>query len=195
METTISATKQIAKTPIRKRFKNVEAFQEWADEQEISYEFVNGKVVEKAFTRNADFLIIWWLGQFLKLSKVSQNQGGLFGRVRLILSNDNLRIPDLAYFTREQCFAAAKGQKPIPALAIEILSKSETVQHITEKIKDYFDSGVKVVWYVHPQNETVHVYTSTKNIVICEGDDVVSAKPAIDDFEFPASAIFNREQN
>ncbi|MBC7796043.1 MAG: Uma2 family endonuclease [Pyrinomonadaceae bacterium] len=101
----------------------------------------------------------------------------------------------MGYFTREQCFAAAKGDNPIPALAIEILSKSETVQHIIEKIKDYFDSGVKVVWYIHPQNESVHVYTSTKNIVICEGDDVVSAKPAIDDFEFPASAIFNKEQN
>ena len=43
------------------------------------------------------------------------------------------------------------------------------------------------------KNETIYVYTSPKDIKVCEGDDIVSAAPVVPDFQFPARAIFRKE--
>ena len=43
------------------------------------------------------------------------------------------------------------------------------------------------------KNETIYVYTSPKDIKVCEGDDIVSAAPVAPDFQFPVRWVFNKE--
>lgn len=187
-------TRSNARRSVRKQFKNVEAFEAWAFEQERSYEFVDKKVVSKEMIKEDELIIIWWLNEFFKQTAAFKEKGALVGEVGLRLPNGNFRVPDTAYFTADQHFAAANGKHPTPELTIEILSKSESAQHIADKITDYFAAGVKVVWYIYPKTETIYVYTSPKNIKVCEGDDVCSAAPGLPDFEFPARAIFKKER-
>ena len=78
-------------------------------------------------------------------------------------------------------------------MAIEFLSKSESAEDIADKINDYFASGVKIVWYIYPKTEMIYIYTSPKNIKVCQGDDICSAAPVIPDFEFPTGDIFKKE--
>lgn len=194
MNTTTLPVTTKARERVRKQFKTVEAFEAWAFEQERSYEFVNGKVVCKEMIKEDELLIIWWLNKLFKSTAAYQAEAALLAEVGVRLPNENFRVPDLAYFTADQHFAAVKGEHPIPELAIEIISKSESAQHVINKITDYFASGVKVVWYIYPKTETIYVYTSPKNIKVCEGGDIVSAAPVLPDFEFSAQAIFRKER-
>ncbi len=181
------------KTRVRRHFKNVEAFQKWAYEQEFGYEFANKKVIRKEMIKNLELLIILLLNKYFKLTGSYKKEGSLISEVGMKLQNENFRIPDLAYFTAEQCVAAAKGEYPIPQLAIEFLSKSESAEDIADKINDYFESGVKMVWYIYSKTEMIYVYTSPKDIKVCQGDDICSASPVIPDFQFPTKEIFKKE--
>lgn len=194
METTALQTISNARRSVRKQFKSVEAFVAWASGQKFNYELVNHRAVRKPMIKKNELMIIWWLNRFFKQTKAYKEDAALVAEVGMQVITENFRIPDLAYFTYEQCSAAAKGAKVIPDLAIEILSKSETVEEVAEKLTDYFASGVKVVWYIYPKAEQIYVYTSPKNITVCEGEDICSAAPALSDFEFPAAMIFKKER-
>ncbi len=180
------------KTP-RSRFKNVESFQKWAYQQEFGYEFANKKVIRKEMIKNLELLIILILNKYFKSTEAYKKEGSLISEVGMKLQNENFRIPDLAYFTAEQCVAAAKGDYPIPQLAIEFLSKNEGAEDVADKIDDYFSSGVKMVWYIYPKTEMIYVYTSPKEIKVYQGDDICSASPVIPDFQFPTKDIFKKE--
>ena len=181
------------KNKVRRRFKNVESFEKWAYQQEFGYEFANKKVIRKEMIKNLELLIILLLNKYFKLTESYKKEGSLISEVGMKLQNENFRIPDLAYFTADQCVAAAKGEYPIPQLAIEFLSKSESAEDIADKINDYFSSGVKMVWYIYPKTEMIYVYASPKDIKVCQGDDICSASPVIPDFQFPTKEIFKKE--
>lgn len=176
-----------------KPFKNIEAFQTWAYNQEIGYEFVDNRAVKKEMIKDVELMIIWWLTEFFKSTQAYKDKGNLISEVGINLGNDRFRIPDLAYFTVEQHFSAIKGEHPIPQLAIEFLSKKEGAEHIADKINDYFASGVKLVWYIYPKTEMIYAYSSPKDVKILNGDDICSASPVIPDFQFQTKDIFRKE--
>ncbi len=181
------------KNKVRRHFKTVEAFEKWAYEQEFGYEFVNQRVVKKEMIKDVELMIIWWLTEFFKSTEAYKNKGNLVSEVGMRQTTKNFRIPDLAYFTAEQHFVAAKGEHPIPQLAIEFLSRSESAEDIAAKINDYFSSGVKLVWYIYPKTEMIYAYSSPKSVKIYQGDDVCSAAPVIPDFKFKTKDIFRKE--
>ena len=181
------------KNKVGQNFKNVEAFQEWAYEQEFGYEFVDNKVIKKEMIKDVELMIIWFLDKYFRLTEAYKNGANLISEVGMKLKTQSFRIPDLAYFTTEQHFSAAKGEHPIPQLAIEFLSKSETVEDVADKINDYFASGVKMVWYIYPKTEMIYVYSSPKDIKVCQGNDICSASPVIPDFQFQTKDIFRKE--
>ena len=176
-----------------KPFKNIEAFQTWAYNQEIGYEFVDNRAVKKEMIKDVELMIIWWLNKFFKLTQSFKEEASLVSEVGIRLENDRFRIPDLAFFTTKQHFSAIKGEHPIPQLAIEFLSKKESAEHIADKINDYFSSGVKMVWYIYPKTEMIYVYTSPKEIKVLQGNDICSASPVILDFQFATKEIFKQE--
>ena len=109
---------------VRPHFNNVEAFQEWAYEQEFGYEFANNEVIKKEMIKDVELMIIWWLTEFFYKTKSHLEEGGrLVSEVGLMLETQNFRIPDLAFFTAEQHFSAAKGQHPIPQYGYRIFIK------------------------------------------------------------------------
>ena len=78
--------------------------------------------------------------------------------------------------------------KPIPAFVIILISENDKVGDIQEKISEYFKAGVggvplKVVWLVFPEEKSVHVYTSRRDVKICIENDICSAAPVLPDFE------------
>jgi Uma2 family endonuclease len=179
--------------PIRRKFANVETFEKWAFQQEFGYEFVNGKAIKKNMIKYLEYFILRKLMRLFLLTKAHAENSELLTETMIKLPDDKIRVPDMAYFTDAQIIEASNGNSPIPEFIIEFLSKNDTLEEIEEKINDYFSSGVKVVWYINLKRETIYVYTSPKNITVCNGDDIVSASPVVDDYTFPAKEIFKKE--
>jgi Uma2 family endonuclease len=94
---------------------------------------------------------------------------------------------DLVFFSAED-IEKSDEIKPIPAFVIILISENDKVGDIQEKISEYFKAGVggvplKVVWLVFPEEKSVHVYTSRRDVKICIENDICSAAPVLPDFE------------
>jgi Uma2 family endonuclease len=179
--------------PIKKRFNTVEAFEKWAFRQEFGYEFVDGKIIRKEMIKEIEYIILQKLMRLFTKTKAYSLNSDLIPEAMVKLPIDKVRVPDIAYFTYSQILEASNGNSPVPEFVIEILSKNDTLEEVEEKINDYFASGIKVVWYINLKRETIYVYTSPKKIIVCSGDDIVSASPVVDDYTFPAKEIFKKE--
>ena len=81
----------------------------------------------------------------------------VFTELRVRVSATRFRIPDicvtLGHEPDEQVFT-----RP-PFLCIEILSPSDTMHSMQERIDDYLTFGVPFVWVINPQSRRGWVYT------------------------------------
>lgn len=75
-----------------------------------------------------------------------------------------VRIPDVAFLSWDRLPNRQVPREPLPSvvpdLAVEILSASNTRQEMEHKLKDYFATGVCLVWYIDPPTQRVSVYRS-----------------------------------
>jgi Uma2 family endonuclease len=53
-----------------------------------------------------------------------------------------------------------------PALAIEIISKSNTAEMMQRKVKLYLENGAKEVWAFYPRTESVSVHRGKTSVVV-----------------------------
>jgi Uma2 family endonuclease len=175
-----------------------EAFQRRYLDREDSYkyEWVNGTVEKTKRTMNKEQL--YMLRNFQKLFRQLINEGKVHGELisepDLFYRTDHRR-PDICWLTDEQIDALANPEtNEVPAFIIEVISTNDQIKKVKEKMLNYRDAGVQVVWHVFPQLKQVDVY-SGKNLsqmIVCSGDDLCSAAPVLPDFVIPVSAVFSR---
>src|SRR5262249_44134956 len=87
---------------------------------------------------------------------------GADGTIKLDI--DLVRIPDVAFFSWDR-FPGGEIPKEaiplvVPDLAVEVISRSNTRKEMEDKLREYFDKGVRLVWFVRPRMRVVDVYTS-----------------------------------
>jgi hypothetical protein len=58
----------------------------------------------------------------------------------------------------------------VPDLAVEVLSPSERPRHVLDKVGEYLEAGVRLVWVIDPRKAKAVVYRSLS--------DVTSSRPA-----------------
>jgi Uma2 family endonuclease len=119
--------------------------------------------------------------------------GNLFVETKATLSKKTYRVPDLAYFTREQIRRGTEGEGEIPSFAIEIISENDVFKDVEEKKDLYFSYGVQVVWWILPDTECVYVWLSPTDTIFCKGETICSAEKAVDNFALTANAIFRKQ--
>ena len=95
---------------------------------------------------------------------------------------------DIAYFTPQQLIAARMANQE-PQFVVEVISNNDQINKANEKLVDYRNAKVQVVWFVYPKTKEVHVYRG-KQITICTGEDICSAAPVIPGFLIAASEVF-----
>jgi Uma2 family endonuclease len=127
-------------------------------------ELVEGVLVEKPAGHEESRLAMR-LGQFL-LNYLDQNDIGTIAGADGPVTFDVglIRLPDVSFIPYDAIPECADPHEPmpdwIPALAVEILSKSNTPREIERKRREYFGAGVQLVWVVDPKQRSVDVYTA-----------------------------------
>ena len=127
-------------------------------------ELVDGVLVEKTVGTFESYLgvrIARLLGNF-----VDENQLGVVlgadGFMRL--APGLVRIPDAAFISWKNWSTEEIRRQPIadlsPDLVVEVISESNTPQEMDRKLREYFEAGAKLVWYIYADEQTVHVFTS-----------------------------------
>jgi Uma2 family endonuclease len=99
--------------------------------------------------------------------------------------------PDVAYYTDASRFADVHpkwGDVP-PVLAVEVQSPNDKPNKVIAKVRDYLTSGVKVVWLIDYEEQTVSVFrpNSTPDVIpagaeISGGEDLPGLSLRVSDF-------------
>jgi Uma2 family endonuclease len=136
--------------------------------------------------------IFGFLRQFVRqhgLGKVYAAETGF------ILSRDPdvIRAPDAAFVTAER--AAQQKRKEgffdgPPDLAVEVVSPSDVDELIEEKVLDYLNSGVKLVWLIYPRTHTITAYRTMSDIRLLTAQDTLDGADVLPGFAVQVQEIF-----
>jgi Uma2 family endonuclease len=77
-----------------------------------------------------------------------------------------------------------------PILAVEMLSPSDRLEDVQEKITEYLRCGVKLVWIVDPRFETITVHRPDAEPVLFNRLQTISADPELPGFSVPVAEVF-----
>ena len=163
-------------------------------EENRGVELVNGTLVEKPVARRESVIasnLIVLLGKWGKPAKLGLVSGEQ-GMIRMLMGN--IRMPDVAFFRREDL---PGGQLPpegaprlAPALAVEVLSASNTDEEMRIKVREYFESGVRVVWMLDPPTQTARVYDAPDRFRQLTRDDTLDGGDLLPGFTTRVGELF-----
>jgi Uma2 family endonuclease len=126
-------------------------------------ELIDGTLVEKPVGLLEALIaarLISMLGSFVYPRKLGLIAGA---DATLRMASGRVRLPDVTFISAADLPGGAVPSAAIPllppTLAVEVLSKGNTPLEMQQKIKEYFQSGAKLVWLIDPPTRTVAVYT------------------------------------
>ncbi|MER0441436.1 Uma2 family endonuclease [Emticicia sp. W12TSBA100-4] len=168
--------------------RTLEEFQTWEPNDGFKYEWNDGELIK--FTgMNKLQVKIYDILLDLFIDKGYKKRGTFVAEYDVQLTGIQMRRPDVAYLTKEQIETANKGTDVIPEFVIEIISGNDNINKVEEKIGEYYKAGIKVVWLIFPENKSVHVYTSRRDVKICIENDICSAAPILPEFEIGVDVL------
>jgi Uma2 family endonuclease len=131
-------------------------------ERDTLCELVDGTLVEKPVGYIESLIamrIAILLGNFVYPRRLGEISGG-DGPLRM--KTKRVRLPDVTFVSVDAFPGGRLPQEVIanlpPTLAVEVISKSNTRREMEQKLREYFDSGAKLVWFVYPEPRTVAVF-------------------------------------
>ena len=105
----------------------------------------------------------------------------------------NLRSPDVTFVKTEKL---PGGLPPrgfgdfVPDLAVEVLSPSDNRREMADKIGEYIECGVPLIWLVDPDDKSVTIFRSLTDVQRLESSDTISGEPVLPGFSCPVSRFF-----
>jgi Uma2 family endonuclease len=105
---------------------------------------------------------------------------------------DTVRGPDVAFWSYARVPA---DQTPVvyantADLVAEVVSPSNTRKQVAAKVREYFATGVRMVWVVDPDGRTVTVYTRPGDGVVLWEDATLTGGEVLPGFACPVADLF-----
>jgi Uma2 family endonuclease len=159
-------------------------------------ELIDGVLVEKAvgyYEGQLAFAIAYLMERYLEDNDLGLATGdGAMSRYRPGL----VYIPDASFVSWARLPSRKSPREPIPPLVpdlvVEVLSKSNTRKEMKRKLRDYFETGVQVVWEVEPRKRLINVYGSPTDYVTLGEDDELNGGDVLPGFNVKVTSIFAR---
>lgn len=181
--------------PVRGRVLTAEEFERLPEEPGVRMELVRGRVVRMspAGYEHGDIGT-----RILLLLAAHVNREGL-GKVlmptgfRIETNPDTVREPDAAFISRERLLKAGSPGgffQGAPDLAVEVLSPSDRRRSVQGKVAQYLQTGVRMVWLVEPESETVTVHQPFAEPLTLSDGDVLDGADVIPGFRCEIREIF-----
>ena len=164
------------------------------DRTNRNFELVEGTLVEKPVSQLESSLTmelgghLWMYLRTNPLGYITGPDGGMRVMKKLI------RMPDISFIDWHQLPTRERSTEafvPVsPALAVEVLSKSNTRQEMERKRKEYFLGGTRLVWIVDPPTRTIEVWTSPDDCVTLTEEDTLDGGEVLPGFRVTVREVF-----
>ncbi len=98
---------------------------------------------------------------------------------------DTVRAPDIAFVRKDHLPAPLPEEAfwpGAPDLAVEVVSPSDTMSSVDDKVQAWLDAAAQVVWVVNPKWRNVTVYRSATNIKTRTENDELAGEDVVEGF-------------
>ncbi|MBD2069560.1 Uma2 family endonuclease [Leptolyngbya sp. FACHB-671] len=174
----------------------------WTDEEFMAlsrdghrYELVDGEVLDMGNSGMEHGGIGSLLGGLLAIY-VKQHKLGIVcdSSTAFTLKTGNKRSPDVSFVAKDRLKGLKRPPRGFfqgsPDLAVEILSPSNTIEEIHDKIVEYFDNDTRLVWVIHPDEKYVLVYHSPEPDRFLRPGDHLDGEDIVPGFSMAVSELF-----
>jgi Uma2 family endonuclease len=106
---------------------------------------------------------------------------------------DRVRAANIAFLRQDRVPSLEARQhimEVIPDLVVEILSKSDTIEEINDKIDDWLHAGVQMLWVVDPFRRTVTIYRPGLDPVLLGERATLEGDPVVPGFRCSVAEMF-----
>ncbi len=135
--------------------------------------------------------LITALERFLQTQSLGHVYGSSAGYK---LPSGDVRSPDASFVALTRL---PGGQDPDdyaefpPDLAVEILSPHDRARDLNDKLAEYFDFGVRMVWVIDPKRQTVTVHRSWADAHTLRADETLDGGGVLPGFACRVGEIFD----
>ena len=160
------------------------------------YELVKGELIQMSPTGDEHGQVTVALTGPLHMHVKKHNLGRVYAAetgFKLESDPDTVRAPDIAFVSRERVEATGTltgFRSGAPDLVVEVLSPSDTIGRVEAKVKQWLESGARMVWIVSPRLKTVTVYRSLSDIVTLTEKDTLDGGDVVPGFQINVADIF-----
>ena len=132
------------------------------------YEVVDGELVVSPGAGLRHEEVIMLLGSHLTRFVRERRLGRVFGSNALyVLASGNKRGPDLSFVAAGRLDAPGVSRvfpQLAPDLAVEVVSPTDSPQRILDKVGEYLEAGVRLVWVIDPDNRRAVIYRALSSV-------------------------------
>ncbi len=106
---------------------------------------------------------------------------------------DTVRGPDVAFVARERYGETLPERWPEfgPDLAVEVLSPSDRVSRMAEKVAQYFGAGTRLVWVIDPEERTATVFRSPIAVRVLGESDELDGEDVLPGFRIRVADVLD----
>ena len=163
-------------------------------ENGYKHELVNGELVMVPAGMEHENIVIK-LSAALERFVSERKLGAVFGSsAGYRMKSGNLRSPDVSFISKKRLQGFKRPPKGFfkgsPDLAVEILSPSDTMENLHERIVEYFENDTKLVWVINPEEQVILVYHSPRPDKLLAGSDILNGEDIFTGFTLPVSELF-----
>lgn len=105
---------------------------------------------------------------------------------------DTVRGPDVAVYDDASTFEDLhpKYGEVAPLLAVEVLSPSDRMGKVTQKVREYLEAGTRIVWVVDPEDKCVQIHRPGELPAVAWEPDELSGYDVLPGFTCKVAALF-----
>ena len=141
------------------------------------YELVKGELLTMSPAGGEHGAVIMNLSAPLATHVKAQKLGRVFGAetgFKLEADPDTVLAPDISFVRRGRLDTLPRNYPEIvPDLVVEVISPSERKSKVAKKAEQWLSFGVKSVWLVRPDNQTVEIISAERKSKILGQSDIL----------------------
>jgi Uma2 family endonuclease len=162
------------------------------------YEVVNGQRVGKPFMSVYGIRIAFLLASYLEIFARKKKRGRVVVEVIFDLplpEGTRQRRPDAAFvsyqrWAKNRPLPHTDPWPVVPNLAVEAISKNDAAEQMQDKLGEYFEAGVQLVWVIFPKQRLVYVYKSPTRPRVFSEEQELDGGHVLPGFKLPVAALF-----
>ncbi len=133
---------------------------------------------------------LWFWNRQNRLGKAFDSSTGFR------LPSGGTRSPDLAWIEMERWEALTPAQRkkflPLcPDFAVELVSETDEVEEVRQKMQEYLQNGLRLGWLINPKLRQVEIYRPNRDVEVLDSPATLSGEDVLPGFVLDLEPIFS----